>query len=141
MSRSVDFFGETFRLTDDPADIEFAYLEFCEAAADTDASSTAGGAAVMSLLRAALADGEWDRFKSVARKNRARTERDLMPIVVALVEGQTDRPTQRPSDSSDGPPATAPSSTDGSYSLASRLQGRPDLMVIIEDAQAAQRTA
>lgn len=135
--RSIQLFGETFAVTEDPADLEFAMLEFQEVAEGTEAESAAGGAAVMNLLKACLADAkDWPRFKQVCRSNRARVERDLMPIVVEVM---TDRPTRLPSDSSAGVTTTAPNSTADSSSQAMRLvpSGRSDLAQIVQMAQQA----
>ncbi len=139
MSRSVEFFGETIRLADEAS--EWAMLEFASLAGDTDSGEMEGLAAIMRLLKASVHPDDWSRFTGLARKNNAKIERDLMPVVVAVFEQATDRPTQRPSVSSDGPTPTVPSSTASSYSLEERLLRRPDIMVIVEDSQAAQRTA
>ncbi len=136
--RSVDFFGETIRLAEEPS--QTAMMDFAEVASG-ELSPLEAMAATKTVIKACVHPDDWQRFWSLARKHNADTERDLMPVVVAVFEMETDRPTQRPSDSSDGPRPTAPSSTAGSSLLEERLRARPDLMVIVEDAQAAQRTA
>lgn len=113
-------------------------LEFAEMASG-DHSDLDNLAAIMRLLEASVHPDDWTRFKTTARKGRAQIERDLMPVVVALFEAAAERPTQRPSDSSDGSSATGPRSTAVSSGPASdRLHVRPDLMVIVQDAQASQ---
>lgn len=159
---SVELFGETFSLVEDPADMEFAFLEFAEQASNADAESLAGAAAVMGLLRAALIEEDWDRFKACCRKNKARTERDLMPLVVQAasvreqaVEVETERPTRLPTGSSAGHAATAGNSPVGSSPPATPRQGdrydqaiqalntegRPDLALFVVDAQRHHSTA
>lgn len=125
---SIEFFGEQIALADEIS--EWALMEFAEAAEHTDEASLGGYAAVMRLLEEAVAAQDWQRFRSLARKNKA-TSAQCMPAVVAVFEAQTDRPTSRPAVSSDGPPATAPSSTVGSSSLVTSLSGRPDLQVAV----------
>ncbi len=140
MSRSVEFFGETFRLAEKPN--RYAMLRFIAMAKRGDEIDDADAAdTLMDLLRRCLHADDWQRFDRTALDNDADWECDLLPVVAKVYEQVTDRPTQRPSDSSDGPSSTAPSSMVDSSSLASRLQGRPDLMVIVQDSQAAQRTA
>lgn len=139
VASDVDLFGESFRLVDDPADMEFAFLEFAEVASSVDAEGTAGAAAVMHLLEAALHPDDWQRFKQCCRKNKARTERDLMPIVVKAAEARTGRPTQQPSDSSERLLPAEQSSTAGSSSpVMDRLSGRPDLQLLVRQAQEQQ---
>ena len=145
---SVDFFGESFRLVDEPS--EWAMLEFASIAGGTDSSELAGLAAIMRLLEASVDEADWERFKTVARKNKAKIERDLMPVVVAVFQGETERPTPPPSDSSAGRPATAPNSTvafspavpprpvgDRYDQMIQELngEGRPDLALFVRDAQ------
>jgi hypothetical protein len=80
----------------------------------------------MDFLRAVIHADDWERFRATAKKNRAQVARDLMPVVVAAFVQPTDRPTSRPSDSSDGPKTTkrnsaagsSPRSSGGSRSLA-----------------------
>ncbi len=140
MSRSVEFFGETFRLAAKPN--RYAMLRFLSMAKRGDELPEDEAAeTLMDLLRRCIHADDWDRFDRTALDNDADWEDHLMPVVAEVYKQETDRPTQRPSDSSVGPSNTAPSSTADSSSLASRLQSRPDLMVIVEDSQAAQRSA
>lgn len=133
----VQFFGETFRLVDEPS--EWAMLEFAEAAGGSDANELAGLAAVMRLLRATVHEDDWQRFSAAARKNNAKIDRDLMPLVVAVFTGATDRPTVQPSGSSDGLLTTAPSSTaDSSSPVTDPWRGaRPELLALVEDSRAS----
>lgn len=133
---SVDFFGEQIELNDSIS--EWTMMEFAEAAGSADSESLAGLAAVMTLLREAVAPHDWRRFRDLAKKNRATAEQ-CMPVVVAVFQEQAARPTGRPSDSSGGPRVIEPSSTVGSSSPASDLlAGRPDLQLVAKRAQEAR---
>lgn len=133
------FFGESIRLADEPN--EFAMAEFAQAASSVDSNGIAALATIMDLLEACVHPDDWQRFRRTARANRAKVERDLMPVVVAVFESETERPTQRPSVSSDGPTIIGLNSPAGSSQPdIDRLVGRPDLMVVVEDAAAARLT-
>lgn len=92
-----------------------------------------GMAAMYDLLKSCIADHEWDRFEQVADADRV--DGDVLFRVVqdtfAVLAG---RPTSRPSDSSDGPGTTSPSSTDDSSSrVIARYEsrGRGDLALLV----------
>lgn len=133
----VVFYGETFTVVENVGD--FAFMEFAEAAERVDTESLAGLAAIMRLLKAAVVPEDWARFQATARKNRASVE-VCMELVMTLFEEETDRPTGRPSVSSDGPRTIEPKSEAGSSSVVTRLagQGRPDLALIAIRAQEAR---
>ena len=132
----VVFFGETIRLADSVS--EWALMEFAEAAETVDDASLAGMAAVMRLLKVSVLPADWSKFRDLARANSASVE-DCMPVVVEVFTAETGRPTVRPSDSSDGPPATSTNSTDASAGVAVRaLAGRPDLQLMVLQAQEAR---
>lgn len=65
--------------------------------------------AMYDLLRGVIADDDWGAFQSHASMMRADQD-DLLEAVREAIEMMTARPTVRPSDSSDGPPATGTSS-------------------------------
>lgn len=146
----VEFFGEVFALNPRES-YEWAMIEFADAAmggADTDLLS--GTAAVMSLLREAIAGGEvtdahkqgkdWARFKATARKNKAQVRRDLMPLVFQIFTQATERPTGLPSGSSDGQSSTPESSEVASYRRVierEEASGRPDRALMVQMAQEA----
>jgi hypothetical protein len=129
-----EFFGESYRFN--PAeDYQWELLEFADAATSgADSELLSGAASVMRLLKAAVHGDDWERFRSSARKNKARVRDHLMPVVLGAYAQPIDRPTGLPSDSSDGQPATAPNSADDSSSrVIARLeeQGRPDLALVV----------
>lgn len=124
----VQFFGESFALKH-PDDYQWAMLEFAEVATGgVDDGTLEALAAVMTMLRAALADDDFPRFRAAARKNRAQVKRDLMPVVVAAFRQEVvDHPSGLPSDSSDGPTVTEPKSVS-----APAPQGSPALVLVQE---------
>lgn len=134
--RVIDFFGQEIRLVDEVS--EWALMEFAHDATTADSNSLEGLAAVMQLLREAVDPVDWDLFKATARANRVNAEQ-CMTAVVTVFQEQTNRPTGRPSVSSDGPRVTATSSTVGSSPQGiDRLAGRPDLQLVAKQAQAAR---
>lgn len=145
----VEFFGETFGVRDSD-EYEVAMLDFADAATNIDSETLEGLASVKRFLRAAIVEDEWSRFWNLARKNRAKVKDHLMPVVVAIFQGNTGRPTGRSSDSSDGPEVIAESSTGASSSVASgaeeylqvvarlEAEGRPDQAYMVLKAQQAR---
>ncbi|MGZ4663589.1 MAG: hypothetical protein ACXV5Q_00685 [Frankiaceae bacterium] len=132
---SHELFGETFQLANEIG--EFALMEFAEAAEDVESNSLGAMAAVMRLLREAVLPEDWPRFRAVCRANKASAE-SLLPIVYAVFQQETDRPTQRPSDSSDGPVTIAPrSAVDSSSRVIQQLEdeGRPAWALIAKQVQ------
>ena len=127
----VVFFGETFRTADKiglmPL-MRFAVI----AKGGVDASEMAGLVALHDLIAQCLADDEWERFQDHATAVRAEGD-DLLEVVKQVFEVLSERPTQRPSVSSDGPLTAEPKSTAGSSSpavLHFESIGRPDLSVV-----------
>lgn len=120
----VEIFGESFRLVDEPS--EFAWMEFADAAESIDSNTMPAMAAVYRLLQDAITADDWPRFRAAARKNRATTE-TMMPVIFAVGQAVTDRPTGQPSDSSVGLAATPPKSVSTHEVAATELfPGRPD---------------
>lgn len=98
------------------------------AKARVDSADLAGLAAMYDLLEQCIAESDWDRFEAHADKSRADGD-DLMAVVGRVFEVLTERPTSRPSDSSDGPATTSAKSEGGSSgeALVASLEaeGRP----------------
>jgi hypothetical protein len=134
---TVEFFGEQFRIADRIGLMPM--MRFAKAAkAGVDSNDLDGLAAMYDLLEQCLADDEWARFERHADRHRADGD-ELMEVVSKVFEVLSERPTRRPSDSSDGPSTTSPSSTDASSSRALRqLDGRPDLQIAVLRAQEAR---
>jgi hypothetical protein len=79
--------------------------------------------------------GGWDEFEAHATRERADDAAELFGVIQKVMTILSQRPTSRPSDSSAGPPATAPTSGEDSSSLevVRRLKskGRPDLAMAV----------
>ena len=108
-----------------------------------DSNDMEGLAALYDLLESVIADADWARFQKAAHRTRASGD-ELFDFVTSAFKALTGRPTREPSDSSDGPPITSSSSTDGSSSpVIARLeqQGRPDLALIVDQAERSRVSA
>lgn len=102
-----------------------------------DANDMEGLVAIYDMLRNVIADEDWERFESHATTVRADGD-DLMGLVQQAIQAISERPTERPSDSSDGPQTTSDSSAgDSSSRVIRRLeeQGRPSLALMVQQAQ------
>lgn len=125
----VEFFGEKFRLVEVAND--FALMEWSEAAENVEANSIAAHAATYRLLQESIHPDDWQRFRLHARRNKADAT-SLMPVVAAVWNQSTDRPTSLPADSSAGhqnmpesfvsPPADP---------VMDRFDGRPDMQLAV----------
>lgn len=138
----LTFEGETFQLADKiglmPL-MRFAHVS----RRGVDSNDMEGLAAIYDLLKQCIADEDWDRFEDVATRTRADGD-DLLSVVSQAIEAISERPTREPSVSSAGQPSTSGSSTDGSSSpVIARLegQGRPDLALIVEQAERSRASA
>lgn len=148
---TFDYFGVEYRVHPDATDLEL--FEFMDVAASLDTIQAGGEdaaigsvVAIRSALRNLVHPDDYAAVWSAAKANRQTIE-DLTELAMALAAAVADRPTERPSDSSDGPQSTEPSSTDDSSSLDSpdsavirsirrhEAAGRPDLALAVEKAQ------
>lgn len=133
---TVEFAGEKFRTRKKVGAI--ALLRFAHVAnKGTDSANLEGMAAMYDLLEAVIAKDEWDRFQQRAADVDASDE-ELMAVVKEVIELLGKRPTERPSDSSDGPTPTPPNSEDDSSSRIIRRfeqEGRPDLALMVMETQ------
>jgi hypothetical protein len=133
------YFGAEIRVNGDFSDADLA--DFLEAASEVDEESPSAMVVLKQFMRTAIHADDFDTFWDLARKNH-QTMQDRMAVVYQIMEAIAARPTQRSTDSSGGPQRTAPSSTDDlSSRVLARLDGRPDLQVIVEDAQRALAAA
>lgn len=135
----VPFGGDLFAVAEKIAAIPL--MRFADAAVrGVDSDSVEGLATMYQLLRSCLAEHEWERFQEVATRTCAGHE-DLWALIQEVLAGVSERPTERPSDSSDGPALTPVRSAEGSSSRAiGRLegQGRPDLALQVLKTQEYQ---
>lgn len=136
MSESLLFFGEPFTMADRIG--AMALMRFAKVAqSGADSDDLAGLTAMYDLLEQCIAPQDWQRFQAAADTNRADGEQ-LMAVVAEVVKRLSERPTSRPSVSSDGPHRTAPNSRGDSFSrVMDRYQGRPDIQLMVLDAQTA----
>jgi hypothetical protein len=165
--RTIEFKGAEFAVADSVGLMPL--LRFAHAAkSGLDSADMEGMAALYDMLRQCLADdavyvlnnaeltraandelppeavaqvvtyGGWDEFEAHATKTRA-DDADLMDIVKRAMALLSERPTSRPSDSSDGSQSTAPMSAEDSSSLAvvrqMKSEGRPDRAMAVLAAQ------
>lgn len=133
---TFDFCGETFTVSDQIGIIPLG--RFAKAATSgLDSSEMEGMAAMIDLLGDAVIDADRERFLNTAAKNHASAD-DLMPIVQAVVQAQTARPTQRSSDSSAGPSTTGTSSKDSSpFGPVPPIQSDPRVQALVPVESAA----
>jgi hypothetical protein len=133
----IEVFGETFEIAERIGLMPM--MRFAKAAkSGLDSSDMDGLAAMYDLLGQCIAEKDWPRFEAAA--DRARADGDeLMGVVTRVFEVLSERPTRRPSDSSDGPSTIEPTSTgDSSSRVLARLEGRPDLQLMVMQAQEAR---
>ena len=131
----VVFFGESFVVADRIGLMPL--MRFAKVAqGGVDSSDLAGLTAMYDLLEQCIADHDWQRFQAHADRSRADGE-ELMKVVAEVMAMVSARPTSRPSDSSAGPPSTAPSFRDVSYlRVMDRYSQRPDVQEMVMAAQA-----
>jgi hypothetical protein len=137
---SAEFFGEKLLLHPQGAS-PFAFMEFGEAAtAGADADSFSGIGAQLRLIDSGLADDEQvTKFRQLARTNRAQSG-DLLPLVKAVVQAMSERPTSQPSDSSDGQPSIEPKSDLSSDDkILELVGGRVDKLAMVKQGQQAKQ--
>ena len=135
----ITFHGQEFHLADTMGLMPL--MRFAKVArSGVDAQELEGLAAMYDLLEQCIEPDEWDRFVDLATKHRDQGD-DLMEVVKETIETMSARPTERSSDSSDGPAPTSQNSTDASSSpVVRRLEnrGRPDLALVVQEAEAAR---
>lgn len=142
---TAPFKGETFALNPDVSDWDT--MEFFSAmrAASTMSESASGMDELVTVHDYALAlihPDDRGRFRAHARSTQASMD-DLLEFILGKPAADAERPTERSSDSSDGPSVTeqpSAASSDGSSSPPSGLQliqGRPDLALFLDQAAAA----
>lgn len=140
---TFDYFDTTIALSP-LAFNELEYVDLMEQVGSLDENDPRSLTLIKDLLRMLLARDEgpyagqgFETFWALAKQNRQGVE-DLMAVYTALMEAQTARPTQKPSDSSAGQPPTAASSQVVSSS-AEAAPGRPDLQVMRDSAAEDRR--
>lgn len=132
------WFGKEIRVNPDISDFAvLAQITQIVGSGEDDADLTALSGLVGALIHA----DDVAEFTRLAIANR-QTMEDLATLAYGLLEALTGRPTELPSDSSDGQPRTAARSEAASSSRALQLlDDRPDLAVAVVRAQEAKASA
>jgi hypothetical protein len=114
--------------------LKFARL----AKAGVDSDDMEGLVVIGDVLRECFTDEAYAQFEDAAMKNHADGD-ELMEVMQQAMQAIAERPTQQPSDSSDGQPTITTSSVGDSSSQAlSLLDGRPDLQLMVMQASEAR---
>lgn len=137
------YFDATLRVHPNLSDVAIVELfDIMGSVADLDendpkAASTAVGG-IRSVADVLVHPDDVPEFWRLTREHR-QTMEDIAELAMALLSALTDRPTSRPSASSDGPTIIEATSEDASRSPALRLlEARPDLAVAVLRAQEAR---
>lgn len=138
---AFQWYGERVRVNADASELDL--VEFMGTVGELDETDTRAIGPVFRLLQRWVHPDDWHTFWQLCRVHRASLDSDLLPLVKALAEGTTGRPTVLPSDSSGGPSPTAQSSTAGAASrVLDGLAARGDLgrfVVMAQEYQAQQQ--
>ena len=127
---SFDYFGTEIKLERDFNQVEL--VDLMETARTVDETDPTAMVIVKDTLRVLIDHEEFDTFWHLARRNRQTLE-DLARLMQELMEAQTERPTQQPSDSSAGRQPIDVSSLGALPRQGSR--GRPDLQLLVDQGQ------
>jgi hypothetical protein len=131
----IQFCGESFAIAERIGLMPL--MKFARVArTGADSADLESLAVMLDLLEQCIAPKDWQRFQDVADRERADGDQ-LFAVVKDVFEVLSERPTSRPSDSSDGPTSTGPSSTDEVSSVLELFKGRPDLGAAVVRAQAS----
>lgn len=125
------YFGATLRVHPDLSDIVWLTL------ADEMEAADGEHAALRLIVSTLVHPDDVAEFWRLARANR-QTLDDLQKFGIGMLSALTARPTERPSDFSDGPPPMQDSSATASVPALHLLKGRPDLQVAVLQAQEAR---
>ena len=131
------YFGRPYRANPELAD-DYAMADLSELIMSVEAlDGMAQMAAVKRLLRMLIHPEDFDKVWEAGRANR-QTFEDLSKLAQALITAATDRPTERPADSSAGPlPTPASSEVDSSLRVQRDMEaaGRPDLALVVQEVR------
>ncbi len=128
---TFDWFGSVVRTNPGMSDLVLA--DFIELASAVDIDDARQAAQAMGVVKGFIRDlihpDDFDSFWATAKRERQSLV-DVLGVGKVIVARQTDRPTMRPSVSTDGPSPTPTSSvSDVASTAASAHPGRPDLQV------------
>lgn len=154
VERDFDYFGETIRVNPDASKITL--VEFMAEAGGVDqADEVRAAQLIIRTMREAVHPDDWDRFWTIAKRERQDPQEDLMPIAQAVLEAVTGFPTGPASGSTAGPATTSqrftvdlpsqavpgpvlnaqPSTADKALAM---LRGRPDLQEFVVKQEEVQ---
>ena len=140
--QTVTFLGETFAIAEQVSHL--ALMRFAKVASSgVDADDMEGLAALYDVLGQCIDPKDWRAFQKHADDMRAQSD-DLLGVMQEVLPRIAARPTGRPSDSSGGPSVPSePSVGDSSSRVITRLEarGRPDLALMVDQAQASRASA
>jgi hypothetical protein len=117
---TFEFLGQEFEYAVESPYDSYAWLEFCDVmASGDDVDAREANAAALRMALASVAKSDRARFQRLCRKENPPI-REFMQIAQGWVQEATGRPTQLPSDSSDGhSDAPAPSAPKRVVSVSS----------------------
>lgn len=135
---TFEWFDKTIRVNPSFGELDLA--DFMEMAGGVDETHVSEAMTLLKgSMRAVVHEDDFDEFWTIAKRERQDAD-DVMKVYLAVVEMVTDRPTERASDSSDGPQPTATSSEDDSSSrVIARLvdEGRPSIAYMVRQRSLA----
>lgn len=107
LAATFTYFGETVRVNPDMTEVDM--IDFLDDAEHVKKDDPKSMLMIKQAARSHVHPDDFDRFWALRKKHRQGTEQ-LMGTIWQIVGAVAGRPTGRPSDSSDGPPETSPSS-------------------------------
>jgi hypothetical protein len=129
--RKVTFLGAEFATAEKIGLMPL--MRFAAAAkAGLDSDDMDGLAALYTLIQDCIDPADWPRFERHATDTKAEAD-DLMKVVQTVIEALAARPTQRPADSSAGPPSTSAPSKGISSTPGRRVPAEAAEMVPVAD--------
>jgi hypothetical protein len=132
-AETFTYFGTEVRLATEFNEVEL--VDLMEQARGVDERDPTAIVVVKDTLRIFIDQRDFDEFWAAAKRNKQKIE-DLAILMEQLMTVLTDRPTQRPSDSSVGRSQTVVNLPGVSPSQGSR--GRPDLQQLLDSGRESQ---
>ena len=129
---TFDYFGVQMRANPEIGELD--YIDFMETAGAVDTQSAEAAGLLKNFGRMCLHPDDFDTFWATAKKHRQGIEA-VFKVLTAIVEAVADRPTERSSSSAATPTTGGTSSAAGPLA---RLEGRPDLQLVAQQAAQAR---
>lgn len=116
-----DYFEATIRVN--PSCSRAAIVEFLAEAGDVDQEDEVRASQlIMRTMREVVHPDDFDRFWTIAKRERQDPQGDILPIAQQVIEATTGFPTGQPSASGSGPTSTPPK-----FEVDLPSPGTPDL--------------